>query len=265
MTELADSSLARAVVARYLKLALKSPHASSHQELNSARAAAALHEAALVLGIESGGVTERKPPLSELVTGYVRLFGHSLRGRVCPYEIEYGKRDAILQAQELSDVSGFYRAFGLEPSAKITERWDHVAVELEFVELLSTKEAYALETHQDEMFEVTRHALKRFLREHVGFFGIALGATLAVVAVVTGQLLLLVIIGLVFVAETVSVILQIGSYRLRGKRIFRMAPLHHHFELLGWAEEKITLRFWIVAALAALLGFSLFLATTGLS
>jgi phospho-N-acetylmuramoyl-pentapeptide-transferase len=94
---------------------------------------------------------------------------------------------------------------------------------------------------------------------------LALGATLAVVAVVTGQLLLLVIIGLVFVAETVSVILQIGSYQLRGKRIFRMAPLHHHFELLGWAEEKITLRFWIVSALAGLLGFSLFLATAGLS
>ena len=94
---------------------------------------------------------------------------------------------------------------------------------------------------------------------------LALGATLAVVAVVTGQLLLLVIIGLVFVAETVSVILQIGSYQLRGKRIFRMAPLHHHFELLGWAEEKITLRFWIVSALAGLLGFSLFLANTGLS
>jgi phospho-N-acetylmuramoyl-pentapeptide-transferase len=94
---------------------------------------------------------------------------------------------------------------------------------------------------------------------------LGLGATLAVVAVVTGQLLLLVIIGLVFVANTVSVILQIGSYQLRGKRIFRMAPLHHHFELLGWAEEKITLRFWILAALSALLGFSLFLATTGLS
>jgi phospho-N-acetylmuramoyl-pentapeptide-transferase len=94
---------------------------------------------------------------------------------------------------------------------------------------------------------------------------LSLGATLAVVAVITGQLLLLIIIGLVFVANTVSVILQIGSYQLRGKRIFRMAPLHHHFELLGWAEEKITLRFWIVSALAGLLGFSLFLATTGLS
>jgi phospho-N-acetylmuramoyl-pentapeptide-transferase len=94
---------------------------------------------------------------------------------------------------------------------------------------------------------------------------LALGATLAVVAVVSGQLLLLVIIGIVFVAETVSVILQVASYQLRGKRIFRMTPLHIHFELLGWAEEKITLRFWIVAALAALLGVSLFLASTGLS
>lgn len=94
---------------------------------------------------------------------------------------------------------------------------------------------------------------------------LSLGATLAVVATITGQLLLLVIIGALFVANTVSVILQIGSYQLRGKRIFRMAPLHHHYELLGWAEEKITLRFWIVSALAALLGFSLFLATTGLS
>ncbi len=94
---------------------------------------------------------------------------------------------------------------------------------------------------------------------------LALGATLAVVATISGQLLLLVIIGIVFVAETVSVILQVGSYQLRGKRIFRMAPLHIHFELLGWAEEKITLRFWIVAALAALLGVSLFLASAGLS
>jgi phospho-N-acetylmuramoyl-pentapeptide-transferase len=94
---------------------------------------------------------------------------------------------------------------------------------------------------------------------------LSLGATLAVVATITGQLLLLVIIGIVFVAVTVSVILQVASYKTRGKRIFRMAPLQHHFELLGWAETKITLRFWIVAALAALLGVSLFLASTGLS
>jgi len=91
---------------------------------------------------------------------------------------------------------------------------------------------------------------------------LSMGATLAVVAAITGQLPLLAVIGLVFFAVIMSVVLQVVSYRLRGRRIFRMAPLQHHFELVGWAEEKITLRFWIVAALAGLLGFSLFLATT---
>ena len=65
------------------------------------------------------------------------------------------------------------------------------------------------------------------------------------------------------VAVTLSVILQVGSYRLRGRRIFRMAPLQHHFELIGWAEEKITVRFWIVSALAGFLGFSIFLYSSG--
>ncbi len=90
---------------------------------------------------------------------------------------------------------------------------------------------------------------------------LGLGATLAVVATITTQLLLLAVIGVVFLAVTLSVVLQVGSFKLRGRRIFRMAPLQHHFELLGWAEEKITVRFWIVSALAGLLGFSLFLAT----
>jgi phospho-N-acetylmuramoyl-pentapeptide-transferase len=90
---------------------------------------------------------------------------------------------------------------------------------------------------------------------------LSLGATLAVVATISGQILLLALIGAVFVAVTLSVVLQVGSFRLRGRRIFRMAPLQHHFELIGWAEEKITVRFWIVSALAGLLGFSLFLAS----
>ena len=88
---------------------------------------------------------------------------------------------------------------------------------------------------------------------------LSLGATLAVVATVNGQLPLLAIVGIVFFAVIMSVVLQVASYRLRGRRIFRMTPLHHHFELIGWAEEKITLRFWIVAALAGVLGFSVFL------
>ena len=90
---------------------------------------------------------------------------------------------------------------------------------------------------------------------------LALGATLAVVATVNGQLPLLAIVGIVFFAVIMSVVLQVLSFRLWGRRIFRIAPLHHHFELMGWAEEKITLRFWIVAALAGLLGFSIFLAS----
>jgi len=90
---------------------------------------------------------------------------------------------------------------------------------------------------------------------------LSLGATLAVVATVNGQLPLLAIVGIVFFAVIMSVVIQVASYRLRGRRVFRMTPLHHHFELVGWAEEKITVRFWIVAALAALLGFSIFLAS----
>jgi phospho-N-acetylmuramoyl-pentapeptide-transferase len=88
---------------------------------------------------------------------------------------------------------------------------------------------------------------------------LGLGATLAVVATVNGQLPLLAIVGIVFFAVIMSVVIQVISYRLRGRRVFRMTPLHHHFELIGWAEEKITLRFWIVAALAGLVGFSIFL------
>ncbi len=91
---------------------------------------------------------------------------------------------------------------------------------------------------------------------------LSLGATLAVIALITGQILVLPVIGLIFVVETASDILQIGYYRLSGgQRIFRMAPIHHHFELGGWDEEKITLRFWIVAILSGLLGVTLFLAS----
>jgi phospho-N-acetylmuramoyl-pentapeptide-transferase len=93
---------------------------------------------------------------------------------------------------------------------------------------------------------------------------LALGATLAVTAVITGQVLLLPLIGLVFVMETGSVILQVASVKLRGKRMFKMSPLHHHFELTGWDEEKITLRFWIIGALAAIVGVAFYMATVGL-
>ena len=90
---------------------------------------------------------------------------------------------------------------------------------------------------------------------------LAFGATLAVTALIAGQILILPIVGIVFVAETASVVLQVAVFKLTGRRIFRMSPIHHHFELGGWDEEKITMRFWIVGLLAAMLGVVLFLAS----
>jgi phospho-N-acetylmuramoyl-pentapeptide-transferase len=81
---------------------------------------------------------------------------------------------------------------------------------------------------------------------------LALGGTLGVVAVIIKQEILLFFVGGIFVVEAVSVILQVASFRLRGKRIFRMAPIHHHFELLGWSESKVIVRFWIAALIFAL-------------
>jgi phospho-N-acetylmuramoyl-pentapeptide-transferase len=81
---------------------------------------------------------------------------------------------------------------------------------------------------------------------------LALGGGLATVAVLLKQELLLLFIGGVYVVEALSVILQVGSFKLRGKRIFKMAPLHHHFEQLGWAESKVIARFWIAGLVMAL-------------
>ncbi len=87
---------------------------------------------------------------------------------------------------------------------------------------------------------------------------LSLGALLAVVALMTGQWLLLPVVGLVFVAVASSVILQVGYFKLtHGKRLFRMAPLHNHFELMGWAETQIAMRFWVVGMVSALLGVGL--------
>src|SRR5437588_5133389 len=90
---------------------------------------------------------------------------------------------------------------------------------------------------------------------------LALGATLATVALTTGFILLLPVAGVIFMAETVSVILQVGSFKLRGKRIFRMAPFHIHFELLVWLEQKVTIRFWLIGALAGIVAAILAFAT----
>jgi phospho-N-acetylmuramoyl-pentapeptide-transferase len=85
---------------------------------------------------------------------------------------------------------------------------------------------------------------------------LALGAALAVVAIIVRQEVVLFVMGGVFVMEAVSVILQVASFKLTGKRIFRMAPIHHHFELKGWAEPKVIVRFWIISVILVLVGLA---------
>lgn len=97
----------------------------------------------------------------------------------------------------------------------------------------------------------------RFFMGDVGSF--SLGTALGVVAMITDTVLLLPVIGMVFVAEAGSVILQLGSKKLRGKKLFKIAPIHHHFEASGWEETKVTMRFWVIGQVAAGLGLILFL------
>lgn len=85
---------------------------------------------------------------------------------------------------------------------------------------------------------------------------LALGAAIGVVAVIVRQEIVLIIMGGVFVMETLSVILQVASFKLTGKRIFRMAPLHHHYELKGWKENQVVVRFWIITMMLVLIGLS---------
>ncbi|HAU93929.1 MAG TPA: phospho-N-acetylmuramoyl-pentapeptide-transferase, partial [Alteromonas sp.] len=85
---------------------------------------------------------------------------------------------------------------------------------------------------------------------------LALGGTLGVLAVLVRQEIVLIIMGGVFVMETVSVIMQVGSYKLRGQRIFRMAPIHHHYELKGWPEPRVIVRFWIISLILVLIGLA---------
>ncbi len=85
---------------------------------------------------------------------------------------------------------------------------------------------------------------------------LALGAALAVVAIIARQELVLVIMGGVFVVETLSVMIQVASFRLTGKRVFRMAPIHHHYEKKGWPEPRVAVRFWIITVILVLIGLS---------
>jgi len=85
---------------------------------------------------------------------------------------------------------------------------------------------------------------------------LALGGALGTIAVATKHEIVLAIVGGLFVLETVSVIVQVLSFKLTGKRVFKMAPIHHHFEMLGWTESQVVIRFWIISFVLALIGLS---------
>ena len=85
---------------------------------------------------------------------------------------------------------------------------------------------------------------------------LSLGGSLGAISIITKHELVLIIIGGLFVLETVSVIVQVASFKITGRRVFRMAPLHHHFEKKGWAEPTVVIRFWIIAFILALIGLS---------
>ncbi len=174
-----DQALARAVLARFLAGALAP--AAAPQSADTDREAPAT--AALLL--DGAGGKRLRRSFGALAAGpppapgaRARLFGHTLRGAVCPYESEYGRRALLQQAHELADLAGFYEAFGLKTAAARRERPDHVACELEFLEFLSRKEAYALDSGDAEMLEVTRLAIGKFLRDHLGRFSRAFAASL---------------------------------------------------------------------------------------
>ncbi len=100
-----------------------------------------------------------------------RLFGHTVRGPVCPYEAEYGQDGLFQQPQHLASLNGFYRAFGLRVGRDPRERPDHIGAELEFMDFLCRKQAFARQQEDAEMEEVARQAGRLFLKEHLGRFG----------------------------------------------------------------------------------------------
>jgi DMSO reductase family type II enzyme chaperone len=122
---------------------------------------------------------EPAPSLDTLRLAYTRLFGHTARGVVSPYETEYGEDSLFAPPREMSDLGAFFRAFGLRVDAGARERPDHIACECEFLLVLARKEARAQALGDTPMWETTRAAMRAFLRDHPGRWAPAFGVSLA--------------------------------------------------------------------------------------
>ena len=194
---LRDEALCRSVFYGVLSLALYSPSEQSLEQLRSETARLALREAAQLLtqsarsaksaesvdSGEAGSAVElvrraeawilaiESLELDVWLTSHGRLFEHTARGLVCPYETEFGQEGLFQQPRQLAKIMGFYRAFGLTTRNEERERPDHVSCELEFLDFLCRKEAFALESDEAGFLEETRQATRLFLRDHIGRFG----------------------------------------------------------------------------------------------
>lgn len=115
-----------------------------------------------------GGSTGECPTLASLIDLSTRLFGHAVRGKCPPYELEYGRSEIIQQASELADLAGFYSAFGVQLADDAERRPDHVSAECEFMAVLCAKQAHAIEENQTEHLEVVLSAQRSFLKDHLG-------------------------------------------------------------------------------------------------
>ncbi len=183
-----DIALCRAALYTALALGFRPPTQETRDRLTTPEAAQALAEAARVLdtcrgacGLAAGAAALAQPnaDVEQLAAAHRRLFGHTARGEVPAYETEYGNEALFQQPQELGDLAGFMRAFGLVVRPEAHERIDHVSCECEFLAFLACKEAYAIDTGDAEMCAATRRATVLFLRDHTGRFAPAFARRLA--------------------------------------------------------------------------------------
>lgn len=183
-----DVALCRATLYNALALGFRMPTAETLRRLGSQDEVDALAEAAEIL--DGDGKTFLRKSIqrlsgkarsvSDLSAAAARLFGHTARGKVSPYETEYGSEAIFQQAHDLGDLNGFYLAFGLILNVNKHERPDHISCECEFLSFLALKEAYALESGDKSMCEDVRHATSLFLRSHLARFVPAFARELAI-------------------------------------------------------------------------------------
>ncbi|MBM4263651.1 MAG: hypothetical protein FJ145_19765 [Deltaproteobacteria bacterium] len=182
-----DCAYCRAAIYSALALGFQEPTDETLSRLMTLDSRASLaHAASLLYGDGAAEITAaiealprwQRSNAEDLAARHRLLFGHTARGVISPYETEYGNEALFQQPQELGDLMGFYRAFGLTPGQGVHERPDHVSCECEFLMFLALKEAYGLEQDEGDMLSETRKAERLFLRDHLGRFLPAFAASL---------------------------------------------------------------------------------------